>query len=114
STGSAPDLTEGTVAAVLSGGAVEITDTGYAREATQNHTVTVDGKDRTLDCDSVIFPSLGTVGTGQTVLGALFFLNVTDDSDSVPLVWAPEFTGTLNGTDVILQIGTDGLWTFDA
>lgn len=114
STGDAPALTEATVAAVLSGGAVEITDTAYVREVVSSHAVLTSGNNRALDCDSVTWTAVGDSGAGQTVLGALFYLKVTNDADSIPLLWAPEFTGTLNGGDVVLQVPAGGLWLFDA
>lgn len=114
STGDAPTLTETTMAAVWSGGCVEITDTDYARGVLDNHAVVSTGADRILDADSYVWTAVGDSGAGQTVQGAVIYLHVTDDSDSVPLFYQPEFVGTLNGTDAIMQIGTGGVYLFDA
>ena len=114
STGDAPTLTETTMAALWSGGCVEITDTDYARGVLDNLAVVATGPDRVLDADSYVWTAVGTVGSGQTVMGAVIYLHVTDDSDSVPLFHQAEFVGTLNGTDAIMQIGTGGVYLFDA
>lgn len=86
STGTAPNLGAATVAAAVSSGLVELTATGYEREALSGLAVLSDGSSRGLDANSVTWAA---VAAGQSVSGALVYLHDDDDTDAVPVLWVP-------------------------
>lgn len=71
---------------LVTNGGVEITVTSYARQTVSGKAVTVDDtNDRGIfDCDNVAF---GTLESGQTVEAIIFYKEVNDDTDSVPLLY---------------------------
>lgn len=68
------------------GGGVEITVAGYARQTLTSKTATLDDtNDRTkLDCDDIDF---GSLPAGQTVAAAVIYEQITNDTDSIPLIY---------------------------
>lgn len=81
----------------------------YARVALTGEAVAIDTtNDRAeFTANDIAF---GTLETGQTIQGALFYRHVTNDTDSVPL-WFTEFASNLvlNGTSVTLNINAEGI-----
>lgn len=71
---------------ILNNGGVEISVTSYARVACANKSITLDDtNDRSkFDCDNVSF---GNLESGQTVESVVFYEEVTDDTDNVPLIY---------------------------
>jgi len=87
----------------------ELSGTGYVRKTLASKTVTVDDTN-----DEVRFDAADITWTGAnfgTVAGAVVYKFVTNDTDSVPLVWA-ELTSpaVTNGGDFTLQWSSDGVF----
>lgn len=64
----------------------EVTVSGYARAALANETVTTDDtNDRAqFTADTVAF---GALATGETIIGAIVYKHVTNDTDSIPILF---------------------------
>lgn len=71
---------------ISGGGGIEISVTSYARVALTNKSTTLDDvNDLTkFDADNLAF---GDLEPGQTVIAAVFYEEVTDDTDSIPLLY---------------------------
>lgn len=83
----------------------EITVSGYTRQALATVTVTIDDTNDVayLDADDVVFAGLAA---GQTIGGAVLFLDLGADGASVPIAFYDlEDTGT-DGTDVTITWNT--------
>lgn len=97
-------------------GLVECSVTSYARQTIGSPTITKDdtGDKVVIDCADVSF---GTLEAGQTVKAAIVFRHVTNDSDSVPLLYIDTDVNSLlpralGGGAFTLQISANGLITF--
>lgn len=80
----------------------EVTASGYARQALSNVTLNVDDPNdfAYLDAADVLFSGMTA---GQDVGGALLYLEVTNDSDSIPIAWY-EFTSAIDtGNDISVR-----------
>jgi hypothetical protein len=71
---------------LVTNGGVEISVASYARQTVSGKTVSVDDtNDRGIfDCNNVAF---GSLESGQTVEAVVFYKEVNDDSDSIPLLY---------------------------
>lgn len=87
----------------------ELSGTGYVRKTLASKTVTVDDT-----LDEVRYDAADVVWTGAnfgTVAGAIVYKFVTNDTDSVPLVWSELTSPSLtNGGDFTLQWSTEGVF----
>ena len=101
---SSPDVD--TVADIVGGSpTAEVTASGYARQALSNVTLNVDDANdfAYLDADDVLFSGMTT---GQDVGGALLYLEVTNDADSIPIAWY-EFSSAIDtGNDISVRWNT--------
>ena len=71
---------------LVTNGGVEISVASYARQTVAGKSVTADDVNNRgiFDCNNIAF---GTLESGQTVESIIFYLEVTDDSDSIPLIY---------------------------
>lgn len=85
--------------------------TGYSRVALANESVSVDDANNLakFDADDAVFSGLGADAT-RDYQGALIYKHVTNDSDSVPIVFI-DFTTDVpkTATQVTLPWPTDGI-----
>jgi hypothetical protein len=101
--GTQPDVT--TLAGFTTLG--EVTGTGYSRKVLANQTVTKNNISNSADCDcdDVVYDAL----SAGTLVGALIYLHVTNDTDSVPLVFMDQgFPMITNGGPITLRVNTSG------
>jgi hypothetical protein len=90
---------------------IELATTGYARQPLAGLAVNrndVDDRSEWI-ADDVVFPTLGTLVAGPTVAGAIVFVQVSDDTDSWPVLWLPDVAGTVNGTDFTVTLDPSGI-----
>lgn len=103
-----------TVQAVLArAGTTELTSTGYSRQALANEATSQDDTDDegVFDADNVTFSSVSQAGS-ETVVAIVIYKHVTDDTDSVPLLFIDGATGlplTPNGSDIQIQWAAEGI-----
>lgn len=97
-------------------GLTEISVASYARQSITTPTITeVDGSDLVkVDCDDVAF---GSLESGQTVKAVIIYRHVTNDADSIPLLYIDTDSGSLlpralGGGAFTVQINASGLLTF--
>ncbi len=87
----------------------ELSGTGYSRKTLASKTVTVDNT-----ADECRYDAADVTWTGAdfgTVAGGVVFLQVTNDTDSVPIAWVELTSAAVtNGGDFTLQFGTDGVF----
>lgn len=88
----------------------EMDGSGYARVALTGEAVSEDAINNRAEFDATdtVFSSLG-VGT-RDIEGALLYLHVTNDSDSIPLVFldfAPDVSA--NGGDITITYNSEGI-----
>lgn len=71
---------------LVTNGGVEISVASYTRQTVSGKTVSVDDTNNRgiFDCNNVAF---GTLESGQTVEAVVFYLEVNDDTDSIPLIY---------------------------
>lgn len=90
----------------------ELSGTGYARAALANQAVNKDvGNNRAeFDADDVTFTGIDA-GTAQA---ALIYLHVTNDADSIPILYidTTDFPIVTNGGDVTLNFNAEGILQF--
>lgn len=101
-----------TVSAVLAESSTsEATFTNYARATLGSVTVTVDDSTDTVkvDCADVTFSSAGGA-TNNTCTDVVIYEEVTNDSDSIPLVML-DASFTTDGNDVTLQFNANGFFS---
>jgi hypothetical protein len=101
-----------TVSAVLANGSTtEATFTNYARATLGSITVTVDDSGDTVkvDCADITFSSAGGA-TNNTCTDVVIYEEVTNDSDSIPLVML-DAAFTTDGNDVTLQFNANGFFS---
>lgn len=101
-----------TVSAVLAEGSTsEANFTNYSRATLGSITVTVDDSGDTVkvDCADVTFSSAGGA-TNNTCTDVIIYEEVTNDSDSVPLVML-DAAFTTDGNDVTLQFNANGFFS---
>lgn len=99
-----------TVAAVVDGvNNIECNFTNYARKTTAGKAVTQnDAADRAeADESDYVWTSAGGA-LNNAVLGLLRYVHVTDDSDSFPIGFHDLADTTTDGTDLTIQVGTNG------
>lgn len=108
-----PNKDHATVQELITNGMVEISVPSYTRKDVTLRTVTVDNATDAvvLDCADVAF---GNLESGQTVKAIVFFKFVTNDSDSVPLLWIDTDAGgllprPLGGGAFTVKISDQGL-----
>lgn len=105
---------DATVQAVLArAGTTELTSTNYSRQALTTEAVTVDNTDdeAVFDADNVTFSSVSQAGS-ETVVAAVVYKHVTDDTDSIPFLFLDSLTGlplTPNGSDITITWATEGI-----
>ena len=97
-------------------GLVEISVASYARQTITTPTIAeVDASDLVkVDCDDVAF---GSLESGQTVKAIIVYRFVTNDTDSIPLLYIDTDSGSLlpralGGGAFTVQINASGLLTF--
>ena len=101
-----------TVSAVLANGSTtEATFTNYARATLGSITVTVDDSGDTVNvyCADITFSSAGGA-TNNTCTDVIIYEEVTNDSDSIPLVML-DAAFTTDGNDVTLQFNANGFFS---
>ena len=101
-----------TVSAVLAEGSTSEADfTNYSRATLGSITVTVDDSGDTVkvDCADVTFSSAGGA-TNNTCTDVVIYEEVTNDSDSIPLVML-DASFTTDGNDVTLQFNANGFFS---
>ena len=101
-----------TVSAVLANGSTtEATFTNYARATLGSIVVTVDDSGDTVkvDCADITFSSAGGA-TNNTCTDVIIYEEVTNDSDSIPLVML-DAAFTTDGNDVTLQFNANGFFS---
>ena len=101
------DADDNFVADILSGGVIEISVAGYARQALANITATENDTDDRLEyaADQVQFTALAA---GQTIDAAIVFQQVTNDADSPVISYYQLVNTPTNGGNAIVQFdGTD-------
>lgn len=90
----------------------ELSGTGYVRKVLGNTAVNKDfSNDRVeFDADDVVFTGIDA-GTAQA---ALIYFHVTDDTDSIPLIYIDQtdFPIVTNGGDVTLNFNLEGILQF--
>lgn len=83
---------------------------GYAREALANILASVDdANDRALlDADDLDYGAVGAAT--RQVVGVLIYVHVTNDADSVPLLWLEYATPkTMDGSNFVAAFHADGV-----
>ena len=101
-----------TVSAVLAEGSTSEADfTNYSRATLGSITVTVDDSGDTVkvDCADVTFSSAGGA-TNNTCTDVVIYEEVTNDSDSIPLVML-DASFTTDGNDVTVQFNANGFFS---
>ncbi len=101
-----------TVSAVLANGSTtEANFTNYSRATLGSVTVTVDDSTDSVkvDCADVTFSSAGGA-TNNTCVDVVIYEEVTNDSDSIPLVLM-DAAFTTDGNDVTLQFNASGFFS---
>jgi len=101
-----------TVSAVLANGSTtEANFTNYSRATLGSVTVTVDDSTDSVkvDCADVTFSSAGGA-TNNTCVDVVIYEEVTNDSDSIPLVLL-DAAFTTYGNDVTLQFNASGFFS---
>ena len=90
----------------------ELSDPSYSRAILSNLAVNKDNvNDRAeFDADDEVFSSINA-GTAQA---ALIYLHVTNDTDSIPLIYIDQtdFPIVTNGGDVTLNFNAEGILQF--
>lgn len=108
------DPDDATVSAVLGrAGTTELTSTGYSRQALTGETTSQDDpNDRAeFDADDAVFSGVSQAGS-ETVVAYLVYKHVTDDTDSIPILFVDTATGlplTPNGSDITIQWDAEGI-----
>lgn len=105
---------DATVQAVLArAGTTELTSTGYSRQALTGETTSQDdANDRAeFDANNATFSSVTQAGS-ETVVAAVVYKHVTNDSDSIPIAFIDNMTGmplTPNGSDITITWDAQGI-----
>jgi len=105
---------DATVSAVLArAGTTELTSTGYSRGALANEATSQDdANDRAeFDADDITFSSVSQAAS-ETVVAAVVYKHVTNDTDSIPILFIDSATGlplTPNGSDIIIAWNAQGI-----
>lgn len=88
----------------------EINADNYTRKALSNLDVQQDdlGNKVVFDADGVSWTNLGGV-QNDTIEGAIVYLHVNDDTDSVPIFYSGLDPLTTNGSDVVLNVNAAGV-----
>lgn len=107
STGTEPLPGSGSLAVALASGMVEVG--GIDRKTLQGQTVTASGSTRVCHADNVVWD---IVGVGQTVIGAVAYLEGADDTLRIPLLWLPCTPTPTTGGRFTLQ-WPNGLISFE-
>ena len=101
-----------TVSAVLgAAGTTEFsTATSYARQALTGEARNIDNTNNRVDhdADDADYGNIGN-GANETCVGIVVYRHVTNDSDSVPIS-KHDISFTTDGSQVIIQWATDGVW----
>ena len=106
------DADHATIAAVLAGAAVELTSTGYSRQALAGEGVTQDDvTDRgEFDATDATFSSVSQAGS-ENVVAAIVFKFITNDAASIPIAYIDTggFPITANGSDIVITWNAEGI-----
>ena len=81
---------------------------GYSRQNVTTRTVS-DATTSAFDCDDVDF---GVLASGETVGGAVFFVNVSDVDASSPVICFVDLTDFSTGQDTSITIPATGVFTW--
>ena len=97
-----PVKSNATVAAVLGEANVdECVATAYTRKTLANKAITTAGNQTLFDADNPVWATLGGA-SNETITGALIYKFVSDDSDSIPIMYADLADIPTNGGQVTL------------
>lgn len=109
-----PDKDHTTISGLT--GLVEISVASYSRQTITTPTITADNTSDLVkvDCDDISF---GSLESGQTVKAIIIYRFVTNDTDSIPLLYIDTDSGSLlpralGGGAFTVQINASGLLTF--
>ena len=106
------DATDATIGAVLAGAAVELTSTGYSRQALAGEGVTKDDvNDRgEFNADDTTFSSVSRDGS-ETIVAAIVFKFITNDAASIPIAYIDTggFPISPNGSNIVITWNAEGI-----
>lgn len=97
------------VSDIVANEASNVSGSGYERKTLGSKTVTLDAANDRVEYDAAN-PTYTAINAG-TIAAAIVYKEVTNDSDS-PIIAQIDFADLVtNGSDVELQVNTDGLFT---
>lgn len=108
----AEDRDHANLAAIITAGAVESTNTGYSRQALAGDaTAQDDTNDRAeYDATDPVFSSIANDGTGNIVAAIVYLYVDGTNANDIPIAhYDTNFPVTPNGSDITLQINAEGL-----
>lgn len=100
------DADHATVSAITN----ELSGTGYSRQSMTCSAPTIDTGNDQVECDAsdTTFASLNA--DNGTIAAAVVFKFVTNDADSIPIAYVDGVDVVTNGSDVIVQWGSEGVF----
>jgi hypothetical protein len=108
------DIDDAVVDDVLAGAVAELSTTNYARVSVTAEAATPDNTDNevVITWSNVAWTALGPASAGPSIDGFLFYIHITNDTDSIPLLWI-DTIGTdlpfqVNGGDLTLNAPAEG------
>ena len=103
------DKTDEFVSDIVTNEAANVSGSGYERKTLGSKTVLLDAANDRVEYDAAN-PTYTAIDAG-TIAAAIVYKEVTNDSDS-PIIAQIDFADLVtNGSDVELQVNTDGLFT---
>lgn len=106
-----PDASWATMDAITAGNeADDLNAANYSRQALANVAASLNGTTVEVVCDPVTFSNLGATTGNAPISWMLVYLHVTDDTDSVPLLWIDTNYVTNGNNATFRPGGSSGIW----